>query len=157
MNILNVDDRMTTDGEDRRQLLRERRRERKVRKILDGMTLMEKTLTGPGPSGGGSTEAMGGKSSGRGKKVTNGQKSTTAEILRRARLTGKGDHEQEEEDLRFELALNELDIDQQLEDQVVDLDDDWDDEPAGWKNELLDPDLDTFDDDSHSDLNHFTF
>ncbi|EFP86586.2 uncharacterized protein PGTG_12968 [Puccinia graminis f. sp. tritici CRL 75-36-700-3] len=142
---------------DRRQLLRERRRERKVRKILDGMTLMEKTLTnrattpavggpvGPGAVSGKAKSAGGG----RGKKKTAGPSR-----LEPARVAGKTE-DQEEEDFRFELALDELEIDQQLEDEAVDLDDDWDDEPAGWKNELLDPGVDDDDDDIHSGLNQF--
>ncbi|KAA1076145.1 hypothetical protein PGT21_035052 [Puccinia graminis f. sp. tritici] len=157
LNILNVNDRLTIDGEDRRQLLRERRRERKVRKILDGMTLMEKTLTnrattpavggtaGPGAVSGKAKSAGGG----RGKKKTAGPSR-----LDPARVAGKTE-DQEEEDFRFELALDELEIDQQLEDEAVDLDDDWDDEPAGWKNELLDPGVDDDDDDIHSGLNQF--
>ncbi|WAQ82770.1 hypothetical protein PtA15_3A134 [Puccinia triticina] len=160
MNILNVDDRLTTDGEDRRQLLRERRRERKVRKILDGMTLMEKTLTNRAtPVAGGSVApgAVGAKAknmgAGRGKKPATAQKPAAGGRLDALRLAGKA--AEQEEDLRFELALDELDMEQQLEEEVVDLDDDWEDEPAGWKNELLDPDIDDDDNDVHLGLDRF--
>ncbi|KNZ54974.1 hypothetical protein VP01_2802g3 [Puccinia sorghi] len=156
MNILNLEEEgLTKEGSERRELLRERWRERKVRKILDGMTLMEKTLTDVGSTStgvamqgvaamrGGSKSVAGG---GRGSKkvVATGKKAswgTQTSILRA--------QDSVEEELRFELALDQLELDQQLDYHGADLDDEWDDEPVGWKDERLDPLLlSHYDDDS---------
>ncbi|PLW43140.1 hypothetical protein PCASD_08092 [Puccinia coronata f. sp. avenae] len=153
MHVLNVEDRLTHEAEERRQLLRQRRRERKVRKIMDGMTLMEKTLTNAGSTGmsgpvgssvaGGNSKSLGG---GGGKKASTSKKQAGSSKQHPARSPVKQDSR--EDDLRFELALDELELDQQIDDQVVDEDDDWEDEPAGWKDELLDHDIDRDDSDS---------
>ncbi|PLW07311.1 hypothetical protein PCASD_25128 [Puccinia coronata f. sp. avenae] len=120
---------------------------------MDGMTLMEKTLTNAGSTGmsgpvgssvaGGNSKSLGG---GGGKKASTSKKQAGSSKQHPARSPVKQDSR--EDDLRFELALDELELDQQIDDQVVDEDDDWEDEPAGWKDELLDHDIDRDDSDS---------
>lgn len=151
IGVLNIDDCVTSQGDDRRQLLRELKRERTVRRILNGMTIMEKTFTGNSTTATPPTmTATDRKDGGNSKAIkrTSNRRPIVKPIksLDSTRSSFKktvepiGGENKNGDDLRFELALGELELDQQIDDEVIDHDDDWEDEPLGWKDDDVDHD-----------------
>ncbi|CAH7687016.1 DNA replication and checkpoint protein-domain-containing protein [Phakopsora pachyrhizi] len=127
LNVLSITDGVS--GQDRINLSRERMRELKVRRILGDISLLERTFLNSGNR----QSNQNGKAKKDQNRYNTKSIQESGKIVKLQNSLMKDDCTDDQEELKFELAIQERESEEE-EEEVGEDDDDWEEEPAGWKS-----------------------